>query len=84
MEGKEISSKEQVENIFTESSGKQVSSFLPSYVKSYSSTWSESTTFDYSWKIDQFKLLHKIIDTLHSPRFPENGENMIQLNIIHF
>ncbi|XP_011695745.1 PREDICTED: protein roadkill-like isoform X1 [Wasmannia auropunctata] len=82
MEGKEISSKEQVENIFTESSGKQVSSFLPSYVKSYSSTWSESTTFDYSWKIDQFKLLHKIIDTLHSPRFPENGENMIQLNII--
>ncbi|XP_011704822.1 PREDICTED: uncharacterized protein LOC105460072, partial [Wasmannia auropunctata] len=84
MEGKENSDEKQVENVFTEESSEkqQALSVLPSYIKSYSTTQIESTTFEYSWKIDQFKLVCKILDTLCSAPFPENGKYMIQMNII--
>ncbi|XP_011695753.1 PREDICTED: uncharacterized protein LOC105454662 [Wasmannia auropunctata] len=86
MEGKEISDKRQVENIFADnemsSEKKQASSFLSSYTKSYSSTQIESITFEHSWKIDKFRLVFQATNILRSPRFPENGENMIQANAI--
>ncbi|XP_028048339.2 TD and POZ domain-containing protein 1-like [Monomorium pharaonis] len=55
----------------------QISSLLlPSYVKSYSETSLESTTVDYTWRINKFKCLINAIDMLKSPAFPENGRYM--------
>ncbi|XP_011706242.1 PREDICTED: uncharacterized protein LOC105461442 isoform X4 [Wasmannia auropunctata] len=84
MEGKENSDEKQVENVFTEESSEkqQALSVLPSYVKSYSTTRIESTTFEYSWKIDQFKLVCKIIDTLRSAPFPENDHFTVIIVVI--
>ncbi|XP_071652290.1 TD and POZ domain-containing protein 3-like [Temnothorax longispinosus] len=58
------------------------SSFLPSYIKSYSQTRLEVTTSDYTWKIDQFGRLAAIVDTLNSPPFGENNQYKIQMNIL--
>lgn len=59
----------------------KTSSFLPSYIKSYSQTRFESITFDYVWTIENFKSLADSVDTLNSPPFPESGKYSVKMNI---
>lgn len=80
-----MSDKTEVENVspqITPKKEQKVSTFLPSYVKSCSHTRFETTIFDYTWKIEQFKRFSESVDTLESPSFPENHRYKIKMNIL--
>lgn len=54
---------------------------LPSYNKSYSRTWFQSSVVEYTWDIDRAITLFKIVKVLFSEAFPETALYRIKLNI---
>jgi len=63
---------------------KTFSPFLPSsYVKCYSKTRFDVTTFDFTWEIEQFTSLLKIVDVIESPKFPETEKYKIEMRFSH-
>ncbi|XP_071638937.1 speckle-type POZ protein homolog [Temnothorax longispinosus] len=83
MEEKQISDKE-VEIVSSENTleKKQTvsSPFLPSYIKRCSRTNLESTIFDYTWTIEQYKRFSTIKHMI--PSFPEIGQCEILMNVL--
>lgn len=80
-----MSDKTKVENIYTQitpEKEQKASTFLPSYIKSCSETRFEMISFDYSWKIEEFKRFSECADTLESPSFPANGHYRIKMNVL--
>ncbi|XP_071640415.1 uncharacterized protein [Temnothorax longispinosus] len=83
MEEKQISDKE-VEIIPSENTLEKEQTvsppFLPSYIKRCSQTDIESTIFDYTWTIEQYKRFSTIKHMI--PSFPEIGQCEILMNVL--